>query len=80
MNRDEVIALAHEADEYTDENGTHIYAFNFDELKRAFEAVAAREREACAEVSEDCGAIFVAKRIRARSNEAQDKGQEGGGS
>jgi len=46
MTRDEVIALAHESDEYTDEGGQHVYAFAFDELKRAFEAVAAREREA----------------------------------
>lgn len=78
MSRDEVIAFAYESDEFADTSGQHVYAFAFDELKRAFEAVAAREREACAEVSEDCGAIFVAKRIRARSNGPQDKGQEGG--
>ena len=30
--------------------------------------IRAAEREACALVSEDCGAIHVAKRIRARGN------------
>ena len=39
-----------------------------DDLERFAELVRADEREACALVSEDCGAIHVAKRIRARGN------------
>jgi len=80
MNRAEVIALAHESDEYTDENGTHIYAFTFDELKRAFEAVAAREREAMLDVIVGCPGLTVdqdkwlSRTIRARSNEGVDHG------
>ena len=38
------------------------------QLERFAELVRADEREACALVSEDCGAIHVAKRIRARGN------------
>jgi hypothetical protein len=37
-----------------------------DNLEVFAKLVAAKEREACALVSEDCGAIHVAKRIRAR--------------
>ena len=39
-----------------------------DSITRFAELVRADEREACALVSEDCGAIHVAKRIRARGN------------
>ena len=40
-----------------------------DEILQHFaELIRADEREACAAVSEDCGAIHVAKRIRARGN------------
>ena len=38
------------------------------QVERFAELVRADEREACALVSEDCGAIHVAKRIRARGN------------
>ena len=37
-------------------------------LERFAELVRADEREVCALVSEDCGAIHIAKRIRARGN------------
>ena len=47
MTRDEVIAFAHESDEYLDSGNQPVYAFSFEELQRAFEAVAAHEREAC---------------------------------
>jgi len=52
MTRVNVITFAHEADEYLD-NGNQVYAFSFDELQRAFEAVAAHEREACAKVCDE---------------------------
>ena len=47
MTRDDVLEFAHEADEYSDK-GKDVFAFNIAELTRAFEAVAAHEREACA--------------------------------
>jgi hypothetical protein len=36
--------------------------------QEAIEAAVLAEREACAKESENCGAIWVAKRIRARGN------------
>ena len=42
MTDDQVIAFAHESDECLNKKGGGVYAFSFDELKRAFEAVAAQ--------------------------------------
>ena len=42
MTNDQVIAFAHESDECLNKKGGGVHAFSFDELKRAFEAVAAQ--------------------------------------
>ncbi len=62
----EIIETAKEAGFFNRSNPyydvTMVQAF----AKLVDEKATAREREACALVSEDCGAIHVAKRIRAR--------------
>ena len=65
MTDDQVIAFAHESDECLNKKGCGVYAFSFDELKRAFEAVAAHEREACAKAVD--GYPNCSESIRARS-------------
>jgi hypothetical protein len=47
MTRDEIIDFAHEADKYNYKD-EYFFSFNLNELTRAFEAVSAHEREACA--------------------------------
>jgi len=47
MTDDEFLKFAHEADQSA-HNRRHVYAFTYPQLKRAFEAVAAAECEACA--------------------------------
>ena len=44
--------------------------YEADEVDAMLARAVAAEREACAAVAEDCGAIHVAKRIRARSQAA----------
>ena len=53
MNRDEVIAFAHESAKFSNKQGENVFEFTFEELRRAFEAVAAHEREACAKVCDN---------------------------
>ncbi len=48
MTDDQVIAFAHESDERLNKTGCAVYAFSFDELKRAFEAVEAQAAPAVA--------------------------------
>jgi hypothetical protein len=65
MTQDEIIEMANQSELchciWIDDEGPEIASLvDFAKL------VAAKEREACAFVSEDCGAIHVAKRIRAR--------------
>jgi hypothetical protein len=43
-----------------------LWLCNKNDLERLSKLVAAKEREACALESENCGAIHVAKRIRER--------------
>jgi len=75
MTRDEVIAFAHESDEYLD-SGNQVYAFSFEELQRAFEAVAAREHEwvgLTKEEAADCWSIEAVKTWHAIEDKLKEK-------
>ena len=64
-----VVEIAREADLKSNKGGPYrIDPETGAWLERFAEIVRADEREACALVSEDCGAIHVAKRIRARGD------------
>ena len=70
MTRVDVTTFAHEADEYLDSGNQPVYAFSFDELQRAFEAVAANESEVCAKICDKWSASLSsipAREIRARA-------------
>ena len=72
MTRDEVIAFAHEAENYRDK----LFAFSLDELQRAFEAVAAHEREALLalfpEPHQEYFGCIIHDAIRARATTPKD--------
>ena len=70
MNRDEVIAFAHESAEYLYEKNENVFEFTFEELHRAFEAVAAHESEVCAKICDKWSrslSSIPAREIRARA-------------